>query len=336
MASIQKRGDAWRALIRRKGHAAISQTFDTKAEAESWARKIESGIDRGQHTDHRPALAVTLGECLTRYYNEVSINKKSKRPELSRIRILLDHPLAKRAIGSLRPDDFARYRDARLKEVAPATTRLELALLSHLFTTAIREWGLGLAANPIRMIAKPKVRNERDRRFEGDEETRLFAAIDSIAAAAIPRAGDHPRTWLRPLVVVALETGMRQGELLSMTWDNLRAAERFVLLPDTKNGTARRVPLTRTALEAIESLPHRDPRIFPVTPGSVKNFWTRAVADAGIEDFHFHDLRHEATSRMARKLPMHDLMKVTGHKTAAMLARYYHPVPADLAAALDA
>ena len=185
MASFQRRGDAWRALIRRKGHAAISQTFDTKAEAESWARKIESGIDRGQHTDHRPALAVTLGECLTRYYNEVSINKKSNRKELSRIRILLDHPLSKRAIGSLRPDDFARYRDARLKEVAPATTRLELALISHLSTTA----------NPIRMIAKPKVRNERDRRFKGDEEVRLFVVIDAI--------------------VVALETGMRQGELLT-------------------------------------------------------------------------------------------------------------------------
>ncbi|WP_079415493.1 hypothetical protein [Thiomonas intermedia] len=115
----QKRGDAWRALIRRKGHPAISQTVDTKAEDEAWARKTESEIDRGQHTDHRPALSVTLSDCLTRYDHEVSVDKKSKRPELSRIRILLDHPLAKRAIGSLRPDHFARYRDARLKEVAP-------------------------------------------------------------------------------------------------------------------------------------------------------------------------------------------------------------------------
>ena len=336
MASFQKRGGAWRALIRRKGHPAISNTFDTKAEAEAWARKVESEIDRGQHTDHRVAESITFSQCLTRYYNEISVKKKSHSQEKARIRWLLDHPLAKRSIGSLRAEDFARYRDARLKEVAPATARLELALISHLFTTAIREWAVGLTANPIRMIAKPRVKNERNRRLEGDEEARLFAAIDAIAATPIPRSVIHPKVWFRPLVVVALETGMRQGELLSMTWDNLRAADRFVLLPDTKNGDARRVPLTRAALAAIETLPRLGDHVFPISAEVVKNFWNRAISDADIEDFHFHDLRHEATSRMARKLPMHDLMKVTGHKTAAMLSRYYHPVPADLAAALDA
>ncbi|MDE2175800.1 MAG: site-specific integrase [Betaproteobacteria bacterium] len=341
MASFQKRAGAWRALIRRKGYPAISNTFDTKAEAEAWARKTESDIDRGQHVDHRPAKAVSFADCLKRYQVEVSAHKKGAQPERYRIAYLLEQPFAMRAVGELRGDDFARYRNARLKEVSPSSVRLELALISHMFSTAIREWGLGLSVNPIRQIAKPKVQNARDRRFVGDEETRLFTAIDAICTNKTPRAlraAVHPSLWFRQLVTVALETGMRQGELLSMTWDNLHPAERYVLLPDTKNGTSRSVPLPRVALNAITATEKHgeDPRIFPVSAFTVKNYWERAIEIAVIQDLHFHDLRHEATSRMARKLPMHDLMKVTGHKTATMLARYYHPVPADLAVALDA
>ncbi|MHB1670205.1 site-specific integrase [Thiomonas sp.] len=338
MASFQKRAGAWRALIRRKGYPVISNTFDTKAEAEAWARKTESDIDRGQHVDHRPAKIISFADCLRRYDAEVSRLKKGARQEHSRIEFLLDHPLAGRAIGDLRGDDFARYRNARLKEVSPASVRLELALVSHLFSTAIKEWGLGLSVNPVKQIAKPKVQNARDRRFTGDEDARLFAAIDAICAARHSRAVVHPRDWLRQLITVALETAMREGELLSMTWENLHVKERYVLLPDTKNGTARRVPLSRSALHAIAATPMQrsSQRIFAVSQTMVKQHWLPALKAAGIQDFHFHDLRHEATSRMARKLPMHDLMKVTGHKTAAMLARYYHPVPADLAAALDA
>ncbi len=338
MASFQKRAGAWRALIRRKGHPAISNTFDTKAEAEAWARKIESDIDRGRHVDHRPAKIVSFADCLRRYAAEVSSLKKGARQERSRIEFLLEHPLASRAIGDLRGDDFARYRNARLKEVSPASVRLELALVSHLFSTAIKEWGLGLSVNPVKQITKPKVQNARDRRLTGDEEARLFAAIDAICAAPHRRAVVHPRDWLRQIVTVALETAMRQGELLSMTGENLHAEERYVLLPDTKNGTARQVPLSRSALNAIAATPRQrsSPRIFAVSQAVLKQYWLQALKDAGIEDFHFHDLRHEATSRMARNLPMHDLMKVTGHKTAVMLARFYHPVPADLARALDA
>lgn len=338
MASFQKRAGAWRALIRRKGYPAISNTFDTKAEAEAWARKTESDIDRGQHVDHRPAKIISFADCLRRYAVEVSSLKKGSRQERTRIEFLLEHPLARRAIGELRGDDFARYRNARLKVVSPASTRLELALISHLFTTAIKEWGLGLSVNPIQQIAKPKVQNARERRFVGDEEVRLFAAIDAACVRRVNRHVVHPKLWLRQLVTVALETGMRLGELLAMTRDNLHATERYVLLPDTKNGTSRMVPLTSVALAAIKATPRQDsdPRIFAVSESVVNNYWLRALDAAGIEDFHFHDLRHEATSRMARKLPMHDLMKVTGHKTAAMLARYYHPVPADIAAALDA
>lgn len=339
MASFQKRAGAWRALIRRKGYPALSATFDTKAEAEAWARKTESEIDRGQHVDHRPSKAVTFGDCLRRYAVEVSAKKKGADAERSRIVFLLEHPLSKRAIGDLRPVDFARHRDERMTAVSPASVRLELALISHLFSVAIREWGLGLSSNPIQQISKPKVQNARDRRLAGDEEARLFAAIDAICAIRTPRANRaavHPAMWFKQIIIVALETAMRQGELLEATWDNLHANERYLFLPDTKNGTARSVPLSRVALDAILSVERTDDtRIFPVSAFAVKNYWEKALRLAAIEDFHFHDLRHEATSRMARKLSMHNLMKVTGHKSSAMLARYYHPIPADLAAALD-
>jgi hypothetical protein len=144
MASFQKRAGAWRALIRRKGYPTLSATFDTKAEAEAWARKTESEIDRGQHADHRPAKVITFADCLRRYAVEVSAQKKGEKQERSRIAFLLEHPLAKRAIGELRSEDFARYRNSRLKDVSPASVRLELALISHLFSTAIKEWGIGV------------------------------------------------------------------------------------------------------------------------------------------------------------------------------------------------
>lgn len=337
MASLQKRGNTWRALIRRKGYPALSGSFDTKAEAEAWARKTESEIDRRRYVDRRPAQSITFADCLRRYAAEVSTQKKGCRQEQSRIAFLLGHPLSKRAIGELRSEDFALYRNSRMKDVSPASVRLELALISHLFSTAIKEWGVGITVNPVRQIAKPKVQNARDRRLVGDEEARLFAAIDAICAAKHVRAAVHPRAWFRQLVIVALETGMRQSEMLSATWDDLHRVARYLLLRDTKNGTSRRVPLSSAALSAIDSTPRHnsDPRIFPVSSNMLSNHWIAALKAAGIEDFHFHDLRHEATSRMARKLPMHDLMKVTGHKSSSMLARYYHPVPADIAAALD-
>jgi integrase len=127
---------------------------------------------------------------------------------------------------------------------------------------------------------------------------------------------------------------MRQGELLSLTWADVDLSKRVAKLRDTKNGEARDVPLSTGAVEVIKALPRQldaSTPLFPLTKDRVIHTFRRACTDAGIDNLHFHDLRHEAVSRICEKLPMHEAMRVSGHKTPAMLMRYYHPKAEDLA-----
>jgi len=139
--------------------------------------------------------------------------------------------------------------------------------------------------------------------------------------------------WMRPLVQLAIETAMRQGELLALRWENVDLTAQTAHLEDTKNGESRTVPLSSRAVAVLEALPRTDdPRVFPITSQAVKLAWKRACKRAGIEGLHFHDLRHEAASRLAERLPnLIELAAVTGHKDLRMLKRYYHPRATDLA-----
>jgi integrase len=126
---------------------------------------------------------------------------------------------------------------------------------------------------------------------------------------------------------------MRRGELLSLTWDNVDLKKQIAFLPETKNGETRTVPLSSRAVAVLEALPRSiGGKVFPTTPAALKKAFERACAGAGITNLHFHDLRHEATSRMSEKLPnLIELAAVTGHKDLRMLKRYYHPRAEDLA-----
>ncbi len=326
MATIKQRESGWwQAVVRRKGHPQQSKTFPSHSDAEKWARDIENQIDRGIFVPREEAERTTLHEALERYAKEVSAGKKGKTQEIYRIKAWQSEKLATRTLASLKQADFAKWRDDRLEAgVAPATVRLDLAVISHLFTIAVKEWGLHLE-NPIKRIRLPAVANARDRRFEGDEEARLLAEMDSPAAG-------RSNPWIKPLVRFAIETAMRQSELLALEWKHVDLKKRVAHIPKTKNGDPRDVPLSSTAVEILSALPRSiGGQVFPTTASAVKQSFARATKRAEIEDLHFHDLRHEATSRLAEKLAMHELMKVTGHKDTRMLARYYHPRAEDLA-----
>jgi integrase len=326
MATIRKKGDLqWHVQIRKKGFAAITKTFETRAAAELWAKTTESEIGRGVFVSRAEAEATTLREALTRYAAEISQSKKGCAQEIVRINKWLTDPLANRALASLKSTDFAKWRDARLKSVSPATLHRDLSIISHLFTICNKEWGISVA-NPLQNIRKPPIQNARVRRLEGDEEHRLLDALGNSGK------GDLANHWMRPLAVLAVETAMRQGELLKIKWKDVDMQKSYVHLSDTKNGTARDVPLSHRAKATLEALPRNiDGKVFGTTQSAVVQAWRRACKRAGIEGLTFHDLRHEATSRLAEKLAMHELMKVTGHKSATMLARYYHPRAEDLA-----
>ena len=321
MATITKRGERWRVQIRRRGEKPVSKTFTRKQDAERWARGIEARLDQGEHLlDLTPARQVTLGECLERYEREFTVHKRGRVAEAARIRAWRRHPLAGRALGSIRQHDLAEWRDAQITAGrSPSHIKNTLVVLSNVFIAAAHDWGIPVS-NPARGLRLPKQRPGRERRLEGDEEQRLLAAADRVGEPYLP-----------PLIVLAIETACRLSELLGARREHIRG--NVLHLPMTKNGRARSVPLSTRALAVLCELPiAMDGRIIPLGTDRVEYVWKKACRLAGIADLHFHDLRHEGTSRLVeRGLDMLEVSSITGHITTAMLQRYVHLRAAELA-----
>lgn len=354
MATIRKvKSGWWQAIIKRIGYPLQSKTFEKKAEAEKWARDAESEMDKGRFVSRREAEATTLHEALSRYEREVTPKKRGADIERYRIKALQAMPIASHMLAGIRGADVAKLRDDELaRGLAASTVVKTLALLSHLFETARKEWGIEVD-NPVKKISKPKINNARERRLSADEERYLMAALDDPGDAVKAKDGDRRNEWTPKVARWAIETAMRQGEILALEWKHIDLDKGTAHLPETKNGTARTVPLSLAAVALIRPAgkvtPLRKGKVFPTTASAIKQSFSRAVArgrrnyvadcaTAGIEplddflvDLTFHDLRHEATSRLADIFEMQKLMKITGHKDARMLARYYHPRAEDLA-----
>jgi integrase len=332
MATFRQRGNYWEVRVRRTSPPlSLSRSFNTKAEARAWASITESEIERGVFVDRTEAEKNTFGDLLLRYQEEVSCLKKSAETERYRISYLLRDPIAKVKVATLSGKLLAQWRDKRLKGTSGSTTNRDLNLISHVITVARKEWGMPIE-NPVSMIRRPPENKARKRRLDPGEGESLLAALTATER-------DHGRftgpqnIWMLPLVIVALETAMRRGELLALRWEDINFIECFARLHDTKNGDSRDVPLSSRAVATLKALP-RDisGRVFPTSAYAIKKGFPRAVERAGIKDLHFHDLRHEATSRIAEKLDnVLELAAVTGHKTLTMLKRYYHPRARDLA-----
>jgi len=323
MATFRKRGAyQWQAQVRKKGQPLQSKTFGTRAEAEQWARAIEVEMDQGVFVSRAEAESTTLKELLDRYLAEITPRKKGAASETNRLRALMRLPLARRYVAGIRGMDIACFRDERLRNVTPSTVKRDLVLLGHVFEVARKEWGV-YVHNPVRDIRLPADNRPRDRRLQAGEEARLLEAC---------REARNP--WLLSIVQLALETAMRQGELTRLRWEYIDLNRRTAHLPDTKNGEARTVPLSTTAVRVLRTLPRS--LHGPVSPGltteAVKRAYIRAVRRAGIENLRFHDLRHEATTRLFEKgLNIMEVASITGHKDLRMLRRYTHLKAEDLA-----
>jgi integrase len=292
MATIRRLRGRWQAMVRRRGVPPRCKSFDKRTDATRWARELEAEADRsGWVADTRLAEKTTLGELLTRYRDQVSPTKRSAHTERSRINAILRRPIVHRTLAKLTSADVATYRDERLKDVAPATVVRELNTISHAIEIALREWGLWLPRNPVKMVRRPSVPQGRKRRLEDGEEARLLSACDR---------GRTP--LLKQLVVLAIETGMRRGELLGLRWEHVHFAKRIVHLPLTKNGESRDVPLSWRATDTLTALSKRkQPNIdlvFPMSGNSVRLAFEHLRLRAKMSDFHFHDLRHEAITRL--------------------------------------
>ena len=351
MATIrQRKSGFWQAIVRRKGHPVQSTSFEKKVDAEAWARGIENQMDRGVFQDRKEAETTTLRTALERYQREVTSKKKAQRQEINFIKHWLERkPFSEKTLASLKSSDFADFRDKRLKVVATQTVRHELKLIAHLYNVAAKEWGIAVA-NPLANIKMPSQGKSRERRLSPSEERYLIAATEN--AGAIDKDGkSRSNPWISPIVRFAIATAMRQGEILALTWKHIDKAKALATLEDTKNGERRVVPLAPSALAVLDALPRtlRGP-VFATTTEALVQSWKRAVVRAQrtylgdcekqeqevdpdfLIDLHFHDLRHEAISRLFEMgLDAMTVSEISGHKTLSQLKRYTHLSKQDVA-----
>jgi len=338
MATFQKRGSAWRAIVRRKGKS-LTATFDTKAQAEEWATKIEAQLIEGAEPKVAAETVKVEGETLaalfTRYAEEVSPRKKGTRWEQIRLQMLAKRfPLFKRPAASITGPDMAEWRDQRLKEVSPSSVNRELNLISAVFKQAIREWRIGLTINPVHLISRPKNPKSRTQRVSASDRRRITEQLGWDGESE-PQTSEQ---WAAFAFCLALETAMRKGEILSLTWSDIHFDERYAHLSDTKNGDDRDVPLSSAAIALLRLVKHRPPQapVVPLTSGNLDKLFRQARRAVGLMHIHFHDSRREAATTMAPKLSnVLELSAITGHRSLKTLMIYYRPKPGDLAAKLD-
>ncbi len=254
MATITKtQSNTFKVLIRKKGFPQQIKTFKTKVDAQKWARLLESEIDRGIFVDRTEADKTTIGELIDRYIQEVTPLKKSAKNDRQRMLFLKNH-FGYYTASQLQSKHIATYRDKRLAEGKQGSTVIkEIGSLSHLIDVSIKDWGIPLINNVAKLVRKPKQARGRDRRLaDGEEQILLQAARNSKSPL------------LAPIITLAIETGMRLGELLSLEWDNIDLKKQIALLPMTKNGESRAVPLSKKAIKTMQAIPRQidTPKVF--------------------------------------------------------------------------
>jgi integrase len=339
VASItQYRGKTWRAVIRKTGYRPISKTFPTKQQAQLWATATEAAMATGVHRDVvAEARSTSVRELFEKFRDDVTPTRKGQRWERVRINLILriaDFP--HRRLDQLSPEDIRQYRDDRLKVVSAASVNRELNLISGVFTYAIKEWGEPLRENPVHLVRRPAGNGKwRNKRWSQADLDALLKACEWDITRK-PRVGRDYVGWA---VQLGIETAMRLSELCALRVSDVHAAERYVTLWQTKNGDARQVPLTKRAQELLLQLVEGrsgDEFVFPLSSDSLGLYFREFRHKAGLVDLRFHDTRHEAATRLSKKLSnVLELSAVTGHRDLKSLKRYYNPNATELAQKLD-
>lgn len=315
---IEPRGDSWRVIVQRKAAKRLTRTFQTKAAAERWGRKMERQIDEG---DTPVRAKGTLGNLFQRYIKEVSDHKPtSGRWEAIRLQ-KLDREFGEVQLDKDMTKVFVEWRNKRLKTLKPSSVRRELVVVSAVFTYARKEWRMALK-NPLKDITWPTDGPPRTRRISPAEETELLDKMGFDWA----KPPTTLKSYLPWVFLFALETAMRLGEILTLEWGQV--AEKWVTLEKTKNGDSRVVPLSQKARRIIAIMPKVGDRVFSIRPGTFDQYW-RDVRPVGL---HFHDTRATALSRLAPRFQPMELAKISGHKDLDLLMNtYYRPTPDELA-----
>jgi len=322
MATIRQKGDKqWHVQVRKRGYPPATRTFATKTAAQRWATLIEAEMERGVFVSRTEAENTTLNEVFDRYAGEVLPTKRSQAPELSRIRTLREH-LGRFHLASLNSTRISEFRDLRATQVGAQTVIHEINLLNRVLKTATMDWGIALPAGlPTSLVRKPTRPRGRERRISDDEVERIIEHSES--------------PHIRDAITLAIETALRRRELCELRWENIDLAKRTAYVSEeaSKTGVARRIPLSTLAVAALKNMPRNlSGKVFDFAPDSISQTFERACRRAKVADVRWHDLRHEATSRLfERNLNVMEVASITGHKTLDMLKRYTHLRAEDLA-----
>lgn len=330
VASITKQKTGWRVQISVKGQRD-SGVYPTKAESQAWAIEREAQMRRmaatGINTDK------TCLDAFERYAEEVSPHKRGAAWERQRLTTIAGHKVDGKHLGDMKlcditVDTLGKWRDMRLNvdQVSGSTINRDMALLSHVFNTARKEWKW-LAESPTTDVRRPANPPPRDRRITQDE-------IDKICLA-LGYAGEVRTKSDRVAVafLLAIETAMRAGELCGLQWDDISG--KVAHLPFTKNGSKRDVPLSRRAVELLDSLPRDGDACLGLTSAQLDALFRKARDRAAIDGLNFHDTRHEAITRLSKKLNVLELARMSGHRDLKMLQIYYNESAAAIASRLD-
>jgi integrase len=317
MASIRKQGKKWRAYVERQG-IRRTKVFPSRQEARDWASAEEARILGGAGA----ASKLKFRDILGRYAREVSPAKRGHRWEVVRIEKLQRDELADKRMCDLEPQDVARWRDRRLREVAPGSVIREMNLLGSIFSVARREWGL-IAESPMKDVSKPPQPPRRERLVTQAELERMALVAGEDMTYATARAFAAFR--------FAIETAMRAGEILSLTRDRVDTTRRVAQLDMTKNGTSREVALSSEAVAIWQALPGG----FNLTSRQLDALFRKITGKAVVQGLTFHDSRHSAITRLAKKLHPMDLARMVGHRDLKMLLRYYDESAEEIAKRLD-
>lgn len=321
MASFRKTSTGkWRAEIVRNG-ARKSKVFSGKTAAKEWAAREEYLIINSEQVEAQG----TFGDAMDRYARERSPAKRGARWECIRLNKLAQDEIAQIKMADLRSSDFADWRDRRLREVSAASVLREMQLLSTVLTVCVKEWQI-IANNPLSDVRRPKAPPARDRLVTDDELARLEISAGSNLTKTTARAFHAFR--------FAIEAGMRAGEIIGLTWDRIDLDRRVVRLNETKNGTARDVPLSSEAVRLIKALPASDP-VFGLNSAQLDALWRKLRDRAHVEGLTFHDSRHAAITRLSKKLDVLALARMVGHRNLKQLQTYYNESAEELAKRLD-
>jgi len=342
MATIVKTpSGTWKAIIRMKGWPQTIKTLRLKQDVKDWARDTEAEMVRGVYVPRAKLDQTMVGDAVDRYLREITPTKEesTRGPEIRRGAILKKH-LGKYSMAAVTPDVVAKFRDDRLagadrkdkngKPIPRAndTVRLEMALLGHMYEIAREEWRIGMPFNPVYSVRRPAAHPGRTRRLNVEEEERLFALIER-----------HSNPMLGWIAGIALETTMREGSVQKLRISQVSLKRRTLLLPKTKNRDPQTIPLSRLATELFRRAlnhPRRPPEtdlIFFGEPGrdgvrrpyQFLSIWRNIKIEAALRDLRFHDLRHEAISRLVEAgFSDLEVASISGHKDMKSLKRYTH------------